>query len=102
MLKWEALSRPKEFGGLGFINTKIMNRALLCKCIFKLEVGANDPCYRMLRMKYMRNGGGFFQSSAEGGSQFWKGLHEVKKWMFLGSCYKLEMGSQSDSRVMCG
>lgn len=88
MVKWEALCRPKEFGGLGFTNTRVMNIALLCKWIYKLETGCKDACCELLRKKYMqRGGGGFFQSSDEGASQFWKGLHEVKKWMDLGSAY---------------
>lgn len=60
MIKWEALCRPKEFGGVGFINTRVMNKVMLCKWIFKLESGCDDLCCRMLRRKYMQNGGGFF------------------------------------------
>lgn len=67
MMKWEALCRPKDFGGLGFINTRIMNVVLLCKWIFKLESGVEDPCCDLLRKKYMSNGGGFYQSRTEGG-----------------------------------
>lgn len=37
MVKWEALSMPKEYGGLGFTETRTMNRCLLAKWIFKLE-----------------------------------------------------------------
>ena len=39
MVKWGALAKPKEFGGLGFINTRAMNAALLCKWIFRLDSG---------------------------------------------------------------
>lgn len=77
MIKWEALCRPKGFGGLGFINSKVMNVALLGKWIYKLESGSKDVCCELLRKKYMTEGG-FFQSKAEGASQFWKGLHEIK------------------------
>jgi hypothetical protein len=93
MVKWEALCRPKDFGGLGFLDTRVMNKVLLCKWIFKLESGQKDPCCDLLRRKYMMNGGGFFQSSTEGCSQFWRGLHEVKHWLKLGSCYDLGDGS---------
>lgn len=31
MMRWDALTRPKDFGGLGFINTRLKNKALLCK-----------------------------------------------------------------------
>lgn len=70
MMRWDALTRTKDFGGLGFINTRVMNKALLCKWIFRLESGVDEPCYRLLRKKYMSRGGGYFQSSAEGGYQF--------------------------------
>ncbi|EAZ20332.1 hypothetical protein OsJ_35941 [Oryza sativa Japonica Group] len=36
--------------------------------------------------------GGFFQSKAEGASQFWKGLHEIKNWMKLDSAYAIGKG----------
>ena len=37
MIKWEALNRPKEFGGLGFMDVRVMNICLLAKWIDKLE-----------------------------------------------------------------
>jgi len=37
MIKWEALNRPKEFGGLGFLDVRSMNICLLSKWIDKLE-----------------------------------------------------------------
>nr|AAM08499.1 Putative retroelement [Oryza sativa Japonica Group] len=88
MVRWEALCRPKDFGGLGFSNTRVMNIALLSKWIIKLESGCNDACCKLLRNKYMQEGG-FFQSNARGASQFWKGLYEIKKWLSLGSAYEL-------------
>lgn len=33
MAKWETVSRPKDQGGLGVINTEIMNKSLLVKWI---------------------------------------------------------------------
>jgi hypothetical protein len=33
MAKWEKVSRPKDQGGLGVINTEIMNKSLLVKWI---------------------------------------------------------------------
>jgi hypothetical protein len=68
MIKWEALDKPKEFGGLGFIDTRVMNTALLCKSIYRLESG-EDLCMNLLRRKYLR-GKGFWQGSNRGSSQF--------------------------------
>jgi hypothetical protein len=39
MIKWEALNRPREFGGLGFLDVRVMNTCLLHKWIDKLERG---------------------------------------------------------------
>lgn len=57
MIKWEALDKPKEFGGLGFIDTRAMNITLLCKWIFRLESGENSLCMNLLRRKYLRGKG---------------------------------------------
>lgn len=37
MMKCEALCRPKDFGGLGFANTRVMNIVLLGKWIARIE-----------------------------------------------------------------
>jgi hypothetical protein len=68
MVKWEELANPRDHGGLGFTDTRLMNECLLAKWIIKLE---------MLRKIYLR-GKGFLSSKPGGVSQFWKGLHDIK------------------------
>jgi hypothetical protein len=53
MIKWEALNRPKEFGGLGFLDVRAMNVYLLAKWIDKLERDDNSLCCAMLKKKYL-------------------------------------------------
>lgn len=77
MVKWEAMSSPREFGGLGLLETRTMNKCLLGKWIYKLERGDSDPCTTLLRRKYFGDKG-FYSTSPDGGSHFWRGLHEVK------------------------
>ena len=36
MVKWENVCLPKEFGGLGIINTRTMNEALLLKWVWRI------------------------------------------------------------------
>jgi hypothetical protein len=36
MVKWDELAKPKDHGGLGFTETRLMNMCLLLKWIFKL------------------------------------------------------------------
>jgi hypothetical protein len=61
MVKWADLARPKDFGGLGFIDTWLMNKCLLSKWIIKLERGYVDLCTKLLRNKYLNNKGFFWQ-----------------------------------------
>jgi hypothetical protein len=48
MIKWEALSRPKDFGGLGFLDVRVMNVCLLAKWIDKLERDDGSLCCSLL------------------------------------------------------
>lgn len=94
MIRWDALDKPKEFGGLGFIDTRAMNYALLCKWIFKLENVDNSIGLNLLRRKYLR-GKGFCQSKSTGGSQFWQGSHSVKSWNERGKGHLVRSGRQT-------
>jgi hypothetical protein len=57
MVKWENLVRTKEFGGLGFTDTRLMNQCLLLRWIVKLERGDSDICTALLRRKYLKDRG---------------------------------------------
>jgi hypothetical protein len=39
MVKWDDLAKPKDHGGLGFRDTRLMNECLLSKWIVKLGRG---------------------------------------------------------------
>lgn len=69
MAKWEMVTRPKDQGGLGIINTKTMNESLIVKWIWKILLEPNALWFRLLKAKYMRNRS-FFATNDRGGSQF--------------------------------
>lgn len=77
MVKWEALNRPKEFGGLGFMDVRIMNICLLCKWIERIEKGDNSLACEVLRKKYL-NEKSIFQVKTGSGSLFWRHVLEVR------------------------
>jgi hypothetical protein len=54
MVRWEDLARPKDFGGLGLTDIRLMNKWLLFKWIFKIERGDTDLCSTLLRKKYLK------------------------------------------------
>jgi hypothetical protein len=91
MAKWEMVSRPKDQGSLGIINTKTMNESLLVKWIWKIHLQPDDHWYRILKAKYLGDNG-FFDSTRAGGSQFWKGLHKVKHLFKWGATFKIGDG----------
>jgi hypothetical protein len=101
MVKWEELAKTKDYEGLGFTETRLMNMCMLSKWIFKLERGDGDMCCDLLRKKYLR-GKGFFGSNHRGASQFWKGLHEAKKSVRGGWSIYLGMGRRSDFGMKFG
>jgi hypothetical protein len=78
MVKWPAVCRPKDLGGLGIINTQVLNECLMTKWIWKLYHRKESLWARILTAKYMRNGIDFLRSCASNGSQFWKSLHKIK------------------------
>jgi hypothetical protein len=93
MVRWEVLCKPKEVGGMGFLDTRVRNICLLSKWIFKLESESQDLSCQILRKKYMGNSG-FFQSESKG-SQFWKSLHKIKHWFRMATLYLIGDGRKT-------
>jgi hypothetical protein len=78
MIRWEALNRLREFGGLGFLDVRVMNNCLLGKWIDKLERGDESLCCALLRKKYFGQKS-IFQIQQRGDSQFWWALLDARK-----------------------
>lgn len=47
------VSRPKDQGGLGIINTKVMNESLIVKWIWKIHTQPDAQWYKILKAKYL-------------------------------------------------
>lgn len=70
MMKWDNICIPKDFGGLGGLDTGLMNEALLGKWVWKILMAKEeDLCFNMLKRKYFRNKA-FAQANGNNGSQF--------------------------------
>jgi hypothetical protein len=65
-------SQTQGFGGLGFNDTRLMNKCFISKWIIKLERGDEDLCSRLLRNKYLKDMG-FFCTKARGAHNFGRG-----------------------------
>jgi hypothetical protein len=93
MVKWEAMASPKEFGGLVFIDTRVMNTMLLAKWIFKLDRGDKNMALEVLRKKYLKDKS-FCQTKQRGSSQFWQGLEKAREWYERGLRWILGNGKK--------
>nr|TKW22550.1 hypothetical protein SEVIR_4G236000v2 [Setaria viridis] len=85
---------PKRGGVLGFTNTRVMNKCLLAKWIFKIERGDDNICCNLLRKKYLGHKG-FYSCRKSGGSQFWRGLQEVQECCQRGLVYIVGDGNKT-------
>jgi hypothetical protein len=94
MIKWEALNRPKEVGGLGFMDVRAMNISLLAKWIDRLERGDNNFCCFLLRKKYLGQKS-IFQIRGRQGSQFWRSLLDIREWYQRGRMIQVVSGRQT-------
>jgi hypothetical protein len=83
MVKWENVCLPKDFRGLGIINTILLNEALILKWAWRLQnLEDDDMCGQLLKAKYFANKP-FIRSNSNDGSQFWTGVQAVRwklKW----------------------
>jgi hypothetical protein len=93
MVKWENVCQPKDVGGLGIINTRLLNEALILKWAWRLQnLKEGDLCGLLLKAKYFSNKP-FAQSKAAKGSQFWVGVQTVR--------WKLKWGAINQVRSAC-
>ena len=54
MMKWENLCLPKDFGGMGIMDTRSMNKVLLGKWAWRmLRANKDDLCYNLLKKEIL-------------------------------------------------
>jgi hypothetical protein len=94
MVNWPSVCRPKSSGGLGLLNSKKMNIALLSKWIWKLYQDDASIWVTIIRAKY-RDADNLFEGSGQGGSQFWKSLHKIKHFFKLGAKHLIGNGRRT-------
>jgi hypothetical protein len=53
-VRWENTCLPKEFGGAGIINTRLLNEALLTKWVWRIyKAEKGNICSELIRKKYL-------------------------------------------------
>jgi hypothetical protein len=94
-VNWHEVCQPKDQGGLGITNTRIMNIALLVKWIWRLfkEAPEDTLWHRIIRAKYP-GAADIFASNPQGGSSFWRSLHKIKHYFKLGARFSVGNGTK--------
>ena len=94
MVSWGALCRPKNYGGLGILNTRVMNDCLMAKWVWRIKSTNSYLWFNILKAKYFPSGV-FREARTLGGSQFWKSVMKVNKLFNLGVRYRVGNGKET-------
>ncbi|XP_051221392.1 uncharacterized protein [Lolium perenne] len=95
MVDWATVCKPKVLGGLGVMNTKSMNIALMVKWIWKLYQGAEGLWADLIRAKYLRGRDLYVGEVPTHGSQFWNAIQKVKWHFKLGAKHRVRNGRRT-------
>jgi hypothetical protein len=84
MVKWAAMCAPKEAGGLGFTNTRILNHCLMAKWAWKVFNDQGGLWLEIMRRKYLQRFS-FAAVRSSDGSQLWKAILRARSLIRLGA-----------------
>jgi hypothetical protein len=98
MVDWAKVCKPKEFEGLGILNTKKMNIALMLKWIWKLYHNADGLWADLIRAKYLGSKDIFSREASRKGSQFWNAIQKIKWYFKMGAKHTVKSGAMMACR----
>ncbi|XP_026384551.1 uncharacterized protein LOC113280112 [Papaver somniferum] len=75
---WTAICKPKDLGGLGFMNMELFNSSMITKIGWRLEQDKDSLWYKLMNAKYLlgRNVLNMNTKAKDGDSWIWKGVLE--------------------------
>jgi hypothetical protein len=95
MVDWPTVCKPKVFGGLGILNTRLMNISLMLKWIWKLYQNSDGLWADLIRAKYLRGRDLFDKEVPTRGSQFWNAIQKIKWHFKLGARHRVHSGKRT-------
>jgi hypothetical protein len=93
-VRWSAMCKPKILGGLGTIDTNLMNTCLMDRWVWRLYGGENGLWADIIRGKYLQDRD-IWVDPPSPGSQFWRALQKIKSVLRLGAKHRVGNGSSS-------
>jgi hypothetical protein len=93
-VRWSAMCKPKILGGLGIIDTNLMNTCLMARWVRRLYRGDTGLWADSLRGKYLQERDVWVDSPGPG-SQFWNALQKIKRVLRLGAKHHVGNGAST-------
>ncbi|KAK4258521.1 hypothetical protein QN277_004963 [Acacia crassicarpa] len=90
---WDRITRPKEFGGLGFRRLQSLNKACGAKLAWNLVTGATGLWAEVLQAKYMLRDEHSLLVSKSGDSKLWKFITSQRHIIEKGTKWQIRNGS---------
>ena len=78
LVNWKRVCKRKEFGGLGIINLRDFNKALLLKWWWKLFDDSKRIWTMLVSQSYRPSSGWWSEQCINRASSFWKGMASIK------------------------
>ena len=91
MVKWDAIASPKEVGGLGIINSRVMNWCLMTKWAWKILTGQGGLWLFIFKAKYLEEDGVTFRPRVRR-SQIANDIRKVHPLLWLGAEFVVNNG----------
>jgi hypothetical protein len=82
-VRWLAMCKPKCLGGLGIVDTRLMNVCLMAKWIWRLYAGEQGLWADILRAKYLGERD-LLADKHRPGLQFWNAIQKIKQVFGMG------------------
>lgn len=95
-MSWECLSRHKSTGGMGFLDFKDFNVAMLGKQAWRFITNANSLVFRIFKARYFPNCSFLDAEVGNNLSFIWRSIIEAKDLTKSGMRWKVGSGQSID------
>jgi hypothetical protein len=93
---WDTLSSPKDLGGVGFKDSKLMNQALLARQCWRLLKNPDSLCARLLKSIYYPRGNFLDTVFRQDASPSWHGIEHGLELLKEGVITRVGNGKDID------
>jgi hypothetical protein len=99
---WDVLTRPKNFGGMGFRDMRLLNQAMLARQCWRIVSKPNSLCARLLKSIYYPSGNFMDTVFRQDASPSWRGIEHGLELLNRGCSGGWAMAKRSTSSEIGG